>query len=62
MLEKIIKKIEEIENINDQSVSFVLHGDGSGSFEDFWNSDAIVMFDNLEELDQVLSNSFAAAE
>jgi len=49
-LELIIKKIKDVEEMNDQSVKFVLHGDRSGSLEDFWNDSRIIYFDTLEEI------------
>lgn len=36
-IEEIISAVKKVEELNDQSVSFVIHGDGSGAFEDFWN-------------------------
>lgn len=36
MIERIKQAIEQIEEMNDQSVSFVMHNDMSGCFEDFW--------------------------
>ena len=37
LLERVTRRIKKFEKDNDQSVLFTLNGDGSGSFEDFWN-------------------------
>lgn len=50
----IILKIRAIENKNNQSISFVLHEDGSGCFEDFWSETPVVKFENLNELQSIL--------
>ena len=53
-LEEILKFIDVLEKRNNQSITFNLHGDGSGAFEDFWNQSPTVSFDTLEELSEIL--------
>lgn len=44
---EIIAAINTIEEVNNQSVSFVMHGDGSGCFEDFWDETPCYIEDTL---------------
>lgn len=50
-----ITKIREIEERNNQSITFTIHEDGSGSFEDFWSEKVVVSFDSIDGLEKILN-------
>lgn len=50
----ITKKIKALQDQNNQTVSFVIHDDGSGCFEDLWSEEQIIEFHNQDELMSIL--------
>jgi hypothetical protein len=53
---EILEFIINLEKNNNQSITFIMHGDGSGSFVDFWdNSIEVIVFHNIEQLEKFLN-------
>lgn len=61
-IEQVVTKIREVEEKNDQSILFTLNEDGSGSFEDFWNGDEVILFHSIEELGKILNERNSVAK
>jgi len=54
-MKEILILINNFEKRNNISISVVLHGDGSGSIQEFWDYDEIKTFENEEQLIAFLS-------
>lgn len=53
---QIINHIKKIGEQNLQDITFVMHEDGSGCFEDYFTAEVWQHFNNLKELTRIVKN------
>lgn len=51
---ELLKKISDFEEINNISISVLIHSDGSGTVKEFWSEEEFKSFDSTEDLNRFL--------
>lgn len=49
-METTLQLLKEFEKRNNISVSLIMHSDGSGMLEEFWDGEELFQFDNYSDL------------
>jgi len=56
-VERLLKVMDILEERNDQSLTLSLKSDGSGHIKDFWSGNYVISFNDIDELEKILSEA-----